>query len=236
MAYILNYSGGTINISDGTLNTTSTSISLPGRNYSGYGSPVDQSLLSMLENFAYYTAGPNNPIKGQIWFDTVNNVLKYNTGVPGTPNWVTVAPVAGSPTFNNLTVTGNLNVTGNITANSITATTLTATSNIVTGVQTGITATGSTQATAFAITKDINVVSVSTTGSADGVILPSVGPGYRITVINTDTVDEVKVYPAVGGQINALAVNAAFTVTSGGKLDFVSVSATQWYTLNATYA
>lgn len=236
MAYILNYSGGTITINDGTLNTTSTSISLPGRNYSGYGSPVDQSLLSLLENFAYYTSGPSNPIKGQIWFDTGTNSLKYNTGPVGSPNWVTVAPVTGNVTFNNVTVTGNLAVTGNITAASVTAATLTATSNVVTGVETGIVATGITQGTAYALTKDISVVAASNTGVADGVRLPSVAGGYRITIINQDAVDTVNVYPASGGRINSLAVDGAFALGASGRLDFVSISSTQWYTLNASYA
>jgi hypothetical protein len=44
------------------------------------------------------------------------------------------------------------------------------------------------------------------------------------------------VYPAVGGTVNLLAANAAFVVPAAGKLEFVAVSATQWYTLNATFA
>ena len=72
MAYTLNYSGGTITVTDGTLDTASTSLSLPGRNYAGYGQPVDQNLVYMAENFAYFTAGPSNPLKGQVWFDTIS--------------------------------------------------------------------------------------------------------------------------------------------------------------------
>jgi len=44
------------------------------------------------------------------------------------------------------------------------------------------------------------------------------------------------VYPASGGTINSLALNGAFSLAAGARLDFVCTSATQWYTLNATYA
>lgn len=106
MAYTINYSAGTFTIADGTINTSNTSISLPGRNFSGYGQPVDQSMVYMLENFASSTTGPANPIKGQLWYDSVNNVLKYNTGTVGSPTWVAVQSQGGSSTFTNITVTG----------------------------------------------------------------------------------------------------------------------------------
>lgn len=103
MAYSLTYSGGTITVTDGTLNTTSTSLSLPGRNYAGYGSPVDQNLVSMLENFASSTGGPANPIRGQLWFDTSINTLNvnYNGTISG---WV------GLVTENSDAVLGDITV------------------------------------------------------------------------------------------------------------------------------
>lgn len=236
MAYTLNYSGGTITVTDGTLNNTNTSLALPGRNYSGYGSPVDQNLVSMLENFAYYSSSPPNPIKGQLWFDTNTNLLKYNVGTTGSPNWSTVAGIGNNVTFGNLTLTGNLTATsGTVSANAVVTNTLTVNTNLVTAVQTGITAAGTTQGTAYALTKDINVVSTSTAG-ADGVLLPAVPTGgYRITIINQDSGDAVKVYPAGSAQINSLGASVAYSLVPGGRLDFVAISSAQWYTLNATY-
>jgi hypothetical protein len=92
MAYTLVYSGGTITVNDGSLNTTSTSLQLPGRNYAGYGSFIEQNLLDLTENFARSTQGPSNAIKGQIWFDSSGgNLLKYNTSsTVGSPSWATV--------------------------------------------------------------------------------------------------------------------------------------------------
>jgi hypothetical protein len=237
MAYTLNYSSGTITVNDSTINTTNTSLALPGRNYAGYGSPVDQNLVSLLENFAYYTASPPNAIKGQTWFDTTNVVLKYNIGTPGLPNWVTVAGLGNNVTFGNIISTGNITASsGTITGNVITGTTIVATGNLVTSVETGISATGTNQGTGYQLTKDINVVSASSAGVADGVVLPVTTCGNRITVMNTDATDAVKVYPAGPAQINSLGPSVAYTLAAGGKLDFVSVSASQWYTLNATYS
>ena len=93
MSYTLNYSGGTITVYDNSLNEE-TSLALPGRNYSGYGSPVDQDLVYLLENFASNTTEPANAIKGQIWFQPGigSNFLSYNTSdIKGSPEWVTVA-------------------------------------------------------------------------------------------------------------------------------------------------
>ena len=90
MAYTLQYSLGTLTVIDTTLNNQ-TSLNLPGRNYAGYGAPVDQNQLSILENFASYpTTGPSNPIPGQTWFDTTTK--HYNVNISSTPtaNWATL--------------------------------------------------------------------------------------------------------------------------------------------------
>lgn len=237
MAYTLNYSGGTITVVDGTLNSTSTSLSLPGRNYAGYGGPVDQGLVSLLENFAYYTASPPNPIKGQTWFDTTNVLLKYNIGAVGSPNWIAVAGIGNDVLFNNITALGNITAaSGTITANILIGNTITANSTVQTGVQNNITATGTNQASAFALTKDINVVTTSTVGISDGVRLPVTAGGNRITVMNLHPTDAVKVYPAGPAQINVLGPSISYSLSPGGRLDFVSTTSTQWYTLNATYS
>jgi hypothetical protein len=67
-----------------------------------------------------------------------------------------------------------------------------------------------------------------------GVILPTVPAGARILVMNTSGT-ALNVYPPSGAAINSAATNAAYAQPAGARLEFVSVSATQWYTLNATY-
>jgi hypothetical protein len=100
------------------------------------------------------------------------------------------------------------------------------------GVTNGITAAGSTQGTATALTRPINVV--STVSASTGVILPVVPAGTRIIVINTSGT-ALNVYPPSGAIVNSAATNAAYSQPAGARLEFISVSATQWYTMNATY-
>ena len=83
MAYTINYADtnkGTISIEDSTINQ-STSLDIPGRNTTSYGSVIANSFLNLLENFANTTA-PRNPIQGQLWYDSSTgvNTLKLYDG------------------------------------------------------------------------------------------------------------------------------------------------------------
>lgn len=62
-------------IAPGELNTTSTSLKMPGAGYAPYGEPLIEGLLHVLENFASNTS-PANPTVGQLWFDTTTKILK----------------------------------------------------------------------------------------------------------------------------------------------------------------
>lgn len=80
MAYTINKYNGTIlaNVADGTLDT-STSISLAGRNFAGYGEFLNENQLWQLEHFAGNVA-PADSITGQLWYDTGANVISVFTG------------------------------------------------------------------------------------------------------------------------------------------------------------
>ena len=83
MAYTINYSDsnkGTISIEDSTINQA-TSLDIPGRNTTSYGSVIAESFLHLLENFAN-TSAPRNPIQGQLWYDSSTgvNTLKLYDG------------------------------------------------------------------------------------------------------------------------------------------------------------
>ena len=67
MAYTIVKSDGNVltTIPDGTINTTSTSLGLPGRNYAGYGQALDTNFVHLTENFADGTVPPN-PLRGQL--------------------------------------------------------------------------------------------------------------------------------------------------------------------------
>jgi len=84
MAYVINKSDGTafVTLEDATVDN-STSITLVGRNYVGYGEAQNENFLFLLENFAHEIA-PVKPIIGQLWYDKTLSVIKVYDGT----NWV----------------------------------------------------------------------------------------------------------------------------------------------------
>lgn len=81
MAYTITLSNGTALpvVLDGVTDTTSTSITLIGKNYVGYGAFLNQNFAKLLENFSNSTA-PANPLAGQIWWDSGQKILKVFAG------------------------------------------------------------------------------------------------------------------------------------------------------------
>jgi hypothetical protein len=80
MAYTVTTTNGTVitTVADGTVNTTSTSLTLIGKNYAGYGIFLNENYVQLLENFSN-TTPPTAPLTGQLWYDNVNDILKvYN--------------------------------------------------------------------------------------------------------------------------------------------------------------
>jgi len=82
MSYIINKTDGSIltEIVDGTVDQTATDLTLVGKNSSSYGESFNENFVHLLENFAN-TSQPNNPITGQLWFDTSENRLKIYDGL-----------------------------------------------------------------------------------------------------------------------------------------------------------
>ena len=123
MAYTIVKSDGNVltTIPDGTINTTSTSLGLPGRNYAGYGQALDTNFVHLTENFADSTVPPN-PLRGQLWCDTSGGTVVMKVcPADGTTNalaWLTLAATSSG----NATSFGALTVTGNISSNNITVT------------------------------------------------------------------------------------------------------------------
>ena len=81
MSYIINKTDGSVltEIVDGTVDQTATDLTLIGKNSSAYGEFYNENLVHLLENFAN-TSQPNNPIPGQLWFDTSEGRLKIYDG------------------------------------------------------------------------------------------------------------------------------------------------------------
>lgn len=81
MSYIINKTDGTVltEVVDGSIDQTSSDITLVGKNASSYGEFFNENFVHVLENFANTTA-PNNPIQGQLWYDTSEGRLKVYDG------------------------------------------------------------------------------------------------------------------------------------------------------------
>lgn len=81
MSYIVNKTDGSVltEIVDGTIDQTATDLTLIGKNSINYGEFINENLVRLLENFAN-TSQPNNPIEGQLWFDTSEGRLKVYDG------------------------------------------------------------------------------------------------------------------------------------------------------------
>jgi hypothetical protein len=197
MSYTLNYGkdgNTTLTVPDGQSGTVAN-LTFPGRNFSGYGSPVDQNFMSLVENFTSANVqGPQYAIQGQLWYDVTdaNVTLKYdglkvNTSNTNAANWTnfvtfdksanlsaqnpknisgvgTLTANVGTITTVNATTanvqaialnggnitnanvvtantisTGNIGITGNISASGITTNTLTVSSTFAFGPGTGAT-------------------------------------------------------------------------------------------------
>lgn len=76
MAYEVNFTDsvnkGSIIVEQNSPNSE-TSLVLVGRNLTDYGKIVNENFLHLLENFAN-DSSPNNPVEGQLWYDTTNGI------------------------------------------------------------------------------------------------------------------------------------------------------------------
>lgn len=178
---------------------------------------------------------------------TNGQFLRYN----GT-NWYNATATLGggsvSSSFETIRVSGQPDVVADsstdiltlvagegitITSNAVSDTITITNSSSLVSVAPSETAAGTNQATATGLTSIIN--NITTTDSGTGVRLPTAIPGTRILVFNHG-LHMAAVYPDTSANINDLSTDAAFPLGVGAKLEFVAVTPTQWYTMNATYA
>jgi hypothetical protein len=105
MAYKINNTFGTllVTLADGTIDTTTTDITLIGKGYAGFGERLNENLIKMLENFNNTTA-PSNKQQGQIWFDQTNKQINVYTGA----KWKPVGSPTNSATAPTNSVQGDL--------------------------------------------------------------------------------------------------------------------------------
>ncbi len=182
MAYTIVKSDGTVltTIADGTINTTSTSLGLPGRNYAGYGQSLDTNFVHAIENFSDSTP-PANPLRGQLWYNTNSSTLCVcpADGTVSASSWITLAQSGGSgtTTFGSVTVTGNLQANNIQAVNNSNADTITTRLLTVTANASILTANVTTGNIITLNTTVITTGSASTTGAITGTWTLSGGSG-----------------------------------------------------------
>jgi hypothetical protein len=135
------------------------------------------------------------------------------------PNTKAVGVAYSDPEFDSVTVTGASSL------QTVTATTITGAIRLPVAA---VAAAGSTQGDAAALAEGINVVSAA--DGTKGVILPTAVAGMVIIVKNT-AAGALKIYPATGGAVNAVAANGAYSITNLTSSLLVASSTTQWYSV-----
>jgi hypothetical protein len=174
MAYTIIKSNGTVltTIPDGTINTTSTSLGLVGKNFAGYGQTIDTNFVRQLENFAASTP-PANPLRGQLWYNITNNTMYVcpSDGETDANQWLalTSSSESGTTTFGAITVTGNIAANNITLTNSVNAANITALNASITANLTAANANITTGNVASLFTTVINAGSISTAGTVTGV-------------------------------------------------------------------
>ncbi len=89
-----------------------------------------------------------------------------------------------------------------------------------------VTAAGSTQGDATALTKVVNIVTSAT--ASQGVKLPTAAAGLNVKVVNTTAVTIV-VYPNTSDVIDGGTVNAGVNLAPYSSVEFVAQDTQDWY-------
>lgn len=109
MPFYINHSDGSslATVQDGTVDVTSTSIGLIGKNFPTYGTYVNQNFIALLENSAN-TSPPDPAQIGQLWFDKTNKAIKVYRSGSTSNNWQKIAVSTESDTEPTDPVSGDL--------------------------------------------------------------------------------------------------------------------------------
>jgi hypothetical protein len=161
--------------------------------------PATGSTLTLVEGSTLATSGA--------FSTTLTATAATNVTLPTTGTLITLA---GTETLTNKTLTTP------------------ALNGAVVNNDNAVSAAGSTQAGATALTVDYNVV--TTVGASAGVKLPTGTAGRRIVIVNKGA-NTLKIYPVTSSYIDGELINAAISVASNGSIELMASSSTQWYSI-----
>lgn len=105
MTYRINTTDGNqlVDIPDGTLDTSATSLTLIGKNVTNFGEVYNENLVHLLENFSSSSA-PEQALKGQLWYDSSTGRLNVYDGT----NFRTAGGPIVSPSLPTTLIAGDL--------------------------------------------------------------------------------------------------------------------------------
>lgn len=230
MSYTILKSNGTVltTIADGTINTNSTSLGLPGRNYAGYGNTLDTNFVHLTENFAN-TSPPANPLMGQLWFNT-NDSTMYICPADGTSNalaWLALTSTSsgGATTFGSVTVTGNIASNNMTVTNGIIGDTITVRLANVTANATIANAVITNGNIGNLTTRIITSGSQSTTGNITGAwTVNGASSGNALVVTGGNIFANVGIRTDGYYYANGSPFNPTGTYTNGNVFDYLTGS------------
>lgn len=137
------------------------------------------------------------------------------------------SPLTNTEVDNNFT---NLNTDKYEASDDISVGAITYTGNFVAGMNASVSAAGTTQGDATALTKTYNLVQTATANQ--GVKLPDAASGLRVTVYNSTGAD-IKVYPAASESIDGAALNAPVVLRPANVFEAIAINATSWEQITA---
>ena len=167
---------------------------------------------------------------------TASNTVLGGVKVDGTSITISNGVISGASTYSlptaSTTVLGGIKVDGtSLTINGSGVVGVAAlptgisSSGLLVSTNAAVSAAGTTQANATAITSDRNIITTAAAGS--GVVVPVAVAGKTMFVVNNGA-NAVKVYPAVGGYFDALAINLPITLPVGQTLELSGYNSTKW--------
>ena len=198
-----NQSSGTITVNN---NSGTLIVSVPS---GGYTTIVLTSNSTAAGSWDRHDQAPSN-----VSWST--NTLSYPGTITGaTWNGNTVGVAYGGTGTTTSTGSGSvvLNTSPNITGLTV-------------GVSAAVSAAGTNQGTATALTSDYNVITTAASGT--GVVLPTATVGRLVNVVNKG-LNAVAIYPAGTAQIDALGASASISLPVNGMMFFEASTTTQWY-------
>lgn len=238
MAYTVQFSDtgkSPIIVAEYTLDTTSTSISLLGKHYDGYGTVEQNNVLHMLENFAN-SAPPVNPIEGQLWFDNSTGELNIykdlDWALVSSAGTVTAVAVQNSNGFSATianatstpTITMKTTVTGLLKGNGtaiLAAADSDVTSRLLTGYSSGAGTVAATDSILGAIQKlNGNIVALGSPNESVTTVSVVSTNGFSGTVANATTTPAITIRTTISGLLkgNGTAISAATNADVTSKL------------------